>query len=46
MICFLHDCLDQIFEKASKKSAKIVKCLEITGYKMTRDEKNNPFGLY
>ena len=46
MTAFIHDCLDQIFEKTLKKQPAITKCLRLTGNPLDVSEKNDPFKLY
>ena len=46
LVCFMHECLDQIFDKALSKQDLIVKSMKLMGQTVRKDDKNDPFKLY
>ena len=46
LVCFMHECLDQIFQKALEKQQHVVQTLRITGHHVKKEEAKDPFKLY
>ena len=46
LVCFMHDSLDQIFQKALEKQQHVVQTLRIMGQQMKKEEQSDPFKLY
>ena len=44
MTCFMHDCLDIIFDKVRKKQTQIIQCMRLSGDKISNT--NDAFKLY